>query len=110
MRRDRNTFFQEAQMSAMGYYPNQTQMMPNQMNMPNQMMPNQMPCQASQPSNSFYAGPDMNSNLNNDLESRLAKIERQIHRLESRVSKLETTLPNAYATDDIEINNNMYMI
>ena len=109
MRRDRNTFFQEAQMSAMGYYPNQNQMMPNQM-MPNQMMPNQMPCQASQSSSSFYAGSGMNPNLNNDLESRLAKIERQIHRLESRVSKLETTLPNAYATDDIEINNNMYMI
>ena len=98
MRKDRNTFFQEANMSAMGY-------------MPNQNMMNPYPYQATQMSNTYYNGPDMMMG-NNDLESRLAKIERQIHRLEARVSKLETTLPLNYTTDsDIDVtNNSMYML
>lgn len=100
MRKDRNTFFQEAQSSSMGYMPNQN------------MMPNGYPYQATQASNTFYAGPDLAMNMNNDLESRLAKIERQIHRLESRVSKLETNLPLSYTSgDDIDVTtNSMYMI
>lgn len=96
MRKDRNSFFAETQMYGTGYAN------PN-------MMPNTpYPYQAAQSTNSFYAGA---APVNNDLESRLAKIERQIHRLESRLSKLETTLPNSYATEDIDVTtNSMYMI
>lgn len=101
MKKERNTFFSEAQSSSYNYYPN-----PN-MNM--NMMPT-MPTQASQSSQSFYAGPTPINGYNNysDIESRLAKIERQISRLDNRVTKLE----GLDTTSDYEIDSktNMYMI
>ncbi len=61
---------------------------------------------------SFYSGP--NPMMNNmaggqDIEERLAKMERSIQRLDARISKLEGL--NVKSTDDFESStNNMYML
>ena len=102
MKKNRNSFFSE---SAMNY---------NQVN-PNMGMPINAPFQSSTSYNSFYAGnPNINPNMpylyndTNELDSRLAKIERQINRLEHRISKLEAN--NTYINDDFDNSGNMYML
>lgn len=103
MKKDRNTFFQEAQMSSFNYYPN-----PNQMN----LMSANMPTQASQSSQSFYAGPapigqNINSNYN-DIEARIAKLERNMNRLETRLNKIENQ--SSTYIDEYDTSTNMYMV
>ncbi len=116
MKKDRNTFFQEASyMSNMG--------IPN----PNINMNTQPFATSSYANQGFYAGPigsvPMNyntgipqnqnniANYNNydysDIEARLSKIERQLNRLDLRLNKLENN--NFYTTDDID-NTNVYMV
>ncbi len=78
---------------------------------PNMAMP-MNPNMGMQP-NANTPMPNMALGQNNinysDIESRLAKMERQINRLEHRVSKLETN--NTLSTEDFESNvNNMYMV
>lgn len=91
MRKNRNTFFAESNANYQGYNP----------------MAANGPYQASNYSNSFYAGPIPNDY--NDISQRLAKIERQISRIEHRLNKLEAN--NVKSTDDFEeTTNNMYMI
>lgn len=103
MKKNRNSFFTEANMSYSGYNPN-VGYNPNI----NMMAPN-APYQSASAYNSFYSGPfPGNTNQPTDLESRLAKIERQINRLEHRVNKLEST--NTYSTDDYDNTTNMYML
>ena len=88
MRKDRNSFFQENSAS----YQNYNNMVPPyyQMSSNNSMM---------------YSG---NAPFNNDINERLAKIERQISRLDHRISKLES---NSFNTNDLEsTTNNMYML
>ena len=105
MKKDRNSFFSEYNMSAYNNMP----MMPN-------MYPNQVASQSS-----FYSGPvdpnmynqnNMNNNYTKDTESRISKLERQINRLESRISKLEQELTNFHTTDNLDntYSNNMYMV
>lgn len=109
MKKTRNSFFTEANMSYSGYNPN----IPN-------MMPNGIPYQQAQTSyNSFYAGPtNMPGNVqypqytgtgNDNIENRLAKIERQINRLEHRINKLESG-NTTFITEDIDTSGNMYML
>ena len=90
MRKERNNFFQESGYNQ-GYFYN------------NNMMP-QVP--SMEASSSFY----MNQNIsNNDFNSRLSRLERQVNRLESRINKLEnSTIINQ--NEDIDTNSNMYMI
>ena len=45
----------------------------------------------------------------NNIENRLAKMERQINRLEHRISKLEANTNNTYI-DDVDNTGNMYML
>ena len=53
----------------------------------------------------MYSG---NMPFNNDFNERLAKIERQINRIDYRLSKLESnSIPN---TDLESTTNNMYML
>ena len=103
MKKTRNSFFTEAGMSYSGYNPN--------------MMPTNMPYQAQTSYNSFYSGPN---NIQGgmpypqypdatNIENRLAKIERQINRLEHRIGKLEST-NTTYITEDIDSSGNMYML
>lgn len=106
MKKTRNSFFTEANMSYSGYAP-------TNMN----IMPNNIPYQAQSSYNSFYAGqPNMNMmpnynqyNQPDDIENRLAKIERQISRLEHRINKLES-VNTTFVTEDIDSSNNMYML
>ena len=95
MKKNRNSFFSEGGMYAQNYNPN--------LNVPN------MPYQAGTAYNSFYAGPNSNMmNDSSDLESRLAKIERQINRLDHRLTKLES---NSAIIEDYDTNTtNMYML
>lgn len=103
MKKDRNAFFQNNSSSSY-FYPT------------NPMIPYPM---ATESNSNFYSGPAMMPNMpvqnngmsndyNSELESRLAKIERQINRLDSRVSKLESESVNISNQD--YTNNNMYMV
>mgnify|MGYP002944431912 CR=1 FL=1 len=76
------------------------------------------PYQAQTSYNSFYSGPNnMQANMpypqqypqSDNIENRLAKIERQINRLEHRISKLEST-NTTYITEEIDTSGNMYML
>ena len=96
MKKNRNTFFTESQMTA--------NMGPN-MGMPNyqpSMQPNMWPGMQSQ----MMSTPLPDSN--NELEARLTRIERQLHRLEARINKLEGG--TQFAIDSEEYNSSMYMI
>ena len=110
MKKDRNSFFSEYNMSSVNNGP----MMP--------MYPNQVSSQSS-----FYSGPAMdygyqNNMMNNnmmdntytsDIESRISKIERQINRIETRVKNLENEIASNYNTKDNNdnvYNNNLYMV
>ena len=99
MLKNRNSFFQEANMSSSFAMPG----------MQNPMMFN-MPYQSAQASQSFYSGnsPMGGNSYNNfeDYENRLAKLERQLNRLDTRITKLE----NAAKIESIDISNSMYMV
>lgn len=106
MKKNRNSFFTEANMSYSGYNPN----VPN-------MMQGGIPYQAQSSYNSFYSGPNIQGNNlypqqymgTDNIENRLAKIERQINRLEHRINKLEST-NTTYITEEIDTSGNMYML
>ena len=108
MKKDRNAFFNEANFSQSSYMGTP--------NMPmNQGFQGPMPAYGSQASQSFYSGPvptnyspNMMSDTTSDLESRLAKIERQINRLDARVSKLESK--GMVTTESFDNTTNMYML
>ena len=95
MLRNRNSFFQEASMSTQNFIPN--------------MMPNYNgPVNASSASQSYYSGP-MPNQINNsfdDYDNRIAKLERQINRLDARISKLESSSK----LESVDISSNMYMV
>ena len=99
MRKNRNAFFAENNMNYQGYNP---------------MVGGAY--QNASSSNSFYSGPMMpNPMMQNqmmgydDTAERLAKIERQISRLEHRISKLEAN--STVSTDDYDsTTNNMYIL
>lgn len=109
MKKDRNAFFNEANFSQSSYMGNP--------NIPmNNNFPGGMPTYANQASQSFYSGPvptnynnqSIGNDYMNDLESRLAKIERQINRLDARVSKLESM--GHITTENYDNTTNMYML
>ena len=94
MKKERSAFFQN---QASAYY------------YPNNMMPNYP--MGSTSNSSYYEGPMMpnmpNDSYNNEIETRLAKIERQINRLDTRLTKLESDTPISNIKD---YDNNMYML
>lgn len=111
MKKDRNTFFENSSMN-MAFNAQAPQMVP-------QMMPINAQAQASQ---SFYSNVPMggmtptymtnsyNDSTINELESRMAKMERSINRLENRLNKIEGS--TYYSTDSNFDNpsSNMYMV
>lgn len=115
MKKDRNAFFNEANFSQSSFMG--TPNMPN-MNMNGNFPMNGATYGGSQASQSFYSGPapmNYNQNMNgmgndymSDMESRLAKIERQINRLDARVSKLESK--GFVTTENFDNTTNMYML
>jgi hypothetical protein len=103
MKKDRNAFFQEASMSASGYLQNPAMMNPNMY---------QNPYAAQQMPNNGMAPMPINNtaSANTEYDSRLSKIERQINRMEVRLSKLESLSGNIGTIDDSINNSSMYMI
>lgn len=106
MKKDRNAFFQNQSASSY-FYPTAPV---------NQGMMGSYPM-ATESSSNFYQGPIMTpvapntDTYSSELESRLAKIERSINRLDTRVSKLESELPSGGNNFQQEYtSNNMYMI
>lgn len=77
-------------------------MIPNMM--PNMMMPNiqqMQPYQMGMPFN------NMNYNVeSNDINTRLNAIERQIRRINDRLTRLEAVNNNTYYNEEEEIDNN----
>jgi len=110
MKKDRNSFFESSNfnMSAIGPNMNMNQMGGNMMGMPSM----------NAASANFYAAqnipmpmpnyPNMGSNNTTELESRLAKLERTINRLDARLTKLEGNMFNTTTTYDAD--GNMYMV
>ena len=78
---------------------NMMPMMPNMM-LPNMMMPNMM---------IPFSNNTSNYTTNNDINTKIDIIERQIKRLDERVSRLEATINNNINTK-FEENNSMYMM
>lgn len=119
MKKNRASFFNDqidyAQINSNVYNQNY----PNQMMQPaNGVMQPNLSAQSS-----FYAGPNGQMQANNqmmmpgmlpmpestDIESRLAKLERQIQRIDHRLTKLENQ--STISTTDFESNiNDMYMV
>ena len=95
MLRNRNSFFQEASMNTQSF-------------MPNMAYAGTVPYSSAQSSQSYYQGPMPNQNNYpiEDLEGRIAKLERQINRLDARISKLE----NSTKLESIDMSSNMYMV
>lgn len=121
MKKDRNSFFGSSNfnMSAMGDgmgNMNMQNMMPNMnMGMPSvnaassqfyaaQNMPTQLPILYNNDGNGAIAS---NSTFS-ELESRMAKLERSINRLDARLSKLEGS--TFYTKDEYDADGNMYMV
>ena len=104
MKKDRNAFFQNNSSSSyfyptnnmMGAYPMATESNSNFYQGP-ALMP--MPAQYNQP-----------ADYTSELESRLAKIERQINRLDTRVSRLESESSTNLSGTNEYTTNNMYMV
>lgn len=97
MRKERNAFFNESSYNS-GYYFNP---------MMNPQLPNM------EASSSFYMNQNMNQDPStyNDIQTRLAKLERQVNRLEGRITKIENSpLTNINESTNIDSNSNMYMI
>lgn len=106
MKKDRNSFFQETLAYNQSSFPN--------MNIANNPFANNiyagptpnngMPLNYNTP---IYQNQNYNDNYS-DIEARLAKIERQISRLDARISKLENG--NLYPNEDMNETNNVYML
>lgn len=109
MKKDRNAFFESSQFSS-SYTP---QMMNPQMMNPLMINNNMMPYQSASNSSSFYSGPDpmMNTypsnNLNNDYDTKISRLERQVQKLDNRLTKLEEA---SFKNDETNITSNMYML
>ena len=103
MKKDRNAFFQNNSSSSY-FYPTNTMMGPYPM--------------ATESNSNFYQGPvipmqggyNQGNDYMSELESRLAKIERQINRLDTRVTRLESESPSNLPNGNEYTTNNMYMV
>lgn len=117
MKKNRNTFFQESSyqsynpnMANIGGAPYQTASnyyyqgpVPGPVPMNQQMSP--------QGQSNYNTGYNSMQNNTNDIESRLAKIERQLNRIDYRLTKLENNSATI-TSDDFDNGNttNMYML
>ncbi len=112
MKKNRSSFFNETdyasynQTAYQNNIPNQNMMYPA-----NGMMPNISANSSFQagPVNPNMMPPMPNMNTNQDLEIKVAKLERQVNRLEHRIARLEQN--STLATEDLTSNvNDMYMV
>ena len=98
MRKNRNSFFTESNMNYSNFQAQGA-------------IPQAMPY-ANANYNPYQAQPNVGMpyvDNSDSIENRLAKIERQINRLNARVNKLES-LNTAFIDDNIDTSGNMYML
>lgn len=98
MRKNRNSFFTESNMNYSNFQAQGA-------------IPQAMPY-ANANYNPYQAQPNVGMpyvDNSDSIENRLAKIERQINRLNVRVNKLES-LNTTFIDDNIDTSGNMYMI
>jgi hypothetical protein len=89
MLRNRNSFFPDTNINNMNGMPQPI----GNYNMPNNQ-------------NMYGTSPMMQPMNNEDIDSRIAKLERQINRLDNRITKLE----NASKIVNDDISSSMYMM
>jgi len=114
MKKDRNAFFQNQSASSY-YYPGNFGPNMNAFSYSGYPM-------ATESSSNFYQGPILapigsntnqnyaDNSYNNEIESRLAKIERQISRLDTRLTKLESEMSSSIGSNSDFNTSNMYMV
>ena len=98
MRKNRNSFFTESNMNYSNFQAQGT-------------IPQAMPY-ANANYNPYQAQPNIGMpyvDNSDSIENRLAKIERQINRLNARINKLES-LNTTFLDDNIDTSGNMYML
>lgn len=98
MRKNRNSFFTESNMNYSNFQAQGA-------------IPQAMPY-ANTNYNPYQAQPNIGMpyvDNSDSIENRLAKIERQINRLNARINKLES-LNTTFLDDNIDTSGNMYML
>ncbi len=98
MRKNRNSFFTESNMNYSNFQAQGA-------------IPQTMPY-ANANYNPYQAQPNIGMpyvDNSDSIENRLAKIERQINRLNARINKLES-LNTTFLDDNIDTSGNMYML
>ncbi|MEF2662703.1 MAG: hypothetical protein U0M92_00065 [Bacilli bacterium] len=98
MRKNRNSFFTESNMNYSNFQAQGA-------------IPQAMPY-ANANYNPYQAQPNIGMpyvDNSDSIENRLAKIERQINRLNARINKLEN-LNTTFLDDNIDTSGNMYML
>ena len=98
MRKNRNSFFTESNMNYSNFQAQGA-------------IPQAMPY-ANANYNPYQAQPNIGMpyvDNSDSIENRLAKIERQINRLNARINKLES-LNTTFLDDNIDTSSNMYML
>ncbi len=98
MRKNRNSFFTESNMNYSNFQAQGD-------------IPQAMPY-ANANYNPYQAQPNIGMpyvDNSDSIENRLAKIERQINRLNARINKLES-LNTTFLDDNIDTSGNMYML
>ena len=117
MKKDRNTFFSEYGFNGNNGQPNMNAVNPQS----NMMMPGGDPrflqnlpgfggnqSHGTHPHHGHDAGHQMP--MPTDIDARIAKLERAMNRLETRVSKLEGDGHISHSDHDSHFNNSMYMV
>ena len=113
MKKDRNAFFSEYGLGGnMGGQPNM--MMPAA---PMHQMPGAPANMHNMSAGMHIAGEahmahsgSHHTPMPTDIDSRIAKLERTVNRLETRISKLEGDTHGSHHEHDAHFNNSMYMV
>jgi len=107
MNNDRDMYYGNYGYATTGPFPNQMGFFPNQMGFFPNTNPynNMMPCSGNNQNNQ-----NNNSNYSNDIDTRLNIMERQIRRLNDRVTRLEATYGNNTTNIYNEPDSSMYMM
>ena len=74
------------------------------------MMPNQMQGMAQPQMSSMSNGINYGTSQFNDINDRIDRLERQVKRLDQRLTRLETPYANSGNLYNNEPDNNMYMM
>ena len=110
MKKDRNAFFSEYGFNNMNQHQHPNMMMPGG-NMHNPGAMHNVSGMHGTPDQHHHGGNGPHHTpMPTDVDSRIAKLERAINRLETRVSKLEGDGHGPHHEHEAHFNNSMYMV